>query len=439
MLPPPVPPSLFLPHIGRDLSAYSPVVLLGHTEHLRSIFLPPVLGSGKEEPAVPPDSGYSSDSEVPSSAYEEDLDDALLNDEFEQNYARGWLTRIVKGGEVWIEESEDDAQAEREAKERVVDAAASLLAIWSGTTAAGAILRTVDLPRNLALTINDAPYSSQAPDSVGVQTWGSSILFARRLAKSPSTFDILPSSSSSPQRILELGAGTGVLSLTLGSLPGESIHRDSLIVATDFHPLVLENLKKNMDLNFDQMSDKDGSELNQDTWIGNAGAQVLVRPLDWLFFHQDVETSITVGRDGTRNKEDVGDLSSLIGSGLDAPFHQRFDVIFGADIIYESHHSPWIKSTVLHFLAFPKNLSGAAASDPSFHMFMPLRPTHSVELRSVESTFPLASSLPSRNGRSSEELAWRLAVTELEDVLTRERGVGRADERGYRRYRIGWV
>jgi hypothetical protein len=75
---------------------------------------------------------------------------------------------------------------------------------------------------------------------------------------------------------------------------------------------------------------------------------------------------------------------------------------------------------------------------PSFHLWAPLRPTHTAEIDSIEATFPLGSSLEPRGGRSPEELAWRLAVVE-EEKLVRVEGVGRKDEVMYRRWRIAWV
>lgn len=155
--------------------------------------------------------------------------------------------------------------------------------------------------------------------SSSVQTWGSSILFARRIAFSPSSFSLVTTTASPfhpPQRILELGAGTGVLSLTIASLP--SLLPSTLIVATDYNPLVMDNLRKNASLNnFPK------------------GREVEVHRLDWLAFHEsgDGVDVRTVGRDGIRHKEDVGvKKEELLGK---EPFDQRFDVIFGADVVYE--------------------------------------------------------------------------------------------------------
>jgi predicted nicotinamide N-methyase len=263
-----------------------------------------------------------------------------------------------------------------------------------------------------------------------VQTWGSSILFARRIAQTPSAWGILTTDASSsassvrPQRILELGAGTGVLSLAMASLP--NLPQSTLIVATDYNTIVLENLRKNVGLNFGSPSAEEGTR--------NGERGVLVHPLDWLAFHEtgDGVDVRTVGRDGIRHKEDLA-LNGTTKQDIIArpPFNERFDLIFGADIVYEAHQAPWIHSTVSHFLAYP---DADSPVEPSFHLFVPLRPTHQAEIVALEATFPLASELALRVAEED----WRLATLEVES-LVRTEGVGRADETCYRRYRIGWA
>lgn len=263
-----------------------------------------------------------------------------------------------------------------------------------------------------------------------MQTWGSSILFARRIAQTPSSWGIITNdagcstTSTRSQRILELGAGTGVLSLAMASLP--NLPSSTLIVATDYNTIVLENLRKNVGLNFGSSSE--GGE-GQTSRRG-----VDVRSLDWLAFHEtgDGVDVRTVGRDGIRHKEDLA-LNGTTKQDIIAqpPFDERFDLIFGADIVYEAHQAPWIHSTVSHFLAYPETDSTV---EPSFHLFVPLRPTHQAEIVSLEATFPLASGLDPRAAGGD----WRLATLEVES-LVRTEGVGRADETCYRRYRIGWA
>lgn len=77
-------------------------------------------------------------------------------------------------------------------------------------------------------------------DSVGVQTWGSSILLARRILNFPEYFLPTPNGQR-PLKILELGAGTGVVSLALVKSPLKVL-RGVSVDATDYHPDVLSNL-----------------------------------------------------------------------------------------------------------------------------------------------------------------------------------------------------
>jgi len=107
----------------------------------------------------------------------------------------------------------------------------------------------------------------------------------------------------------------------MASLPNLPPH--TLLVATDYNPLVMENLRKNVLLNFPEDEEEEGK------------GGVEVHPLDWLAFHESGEgvDIRSVGRDGIRFKEDVGvKKEELIG---EKPFDERFDVVFGADIVYE--------------------------------------------------------------------------------------------------------
>lgn len=223
-----------------------------------------------------------------------------------------------------------------------------------------------------------------------------------------------------------------------------------------------------------------------------SGNEVTVEPLDWLAFVEDdgVLPEETRGRDGVRIRKEARE-QRVNGP----PFDERFDVIlwvvlhissglgftfadsslstaertsstsqsiplpssplspnsfpFKSNLprplpsppllafpeLTRAHHSSWIYSTVSHFLRFPH--SGLT---PTFHLFVPLRPTHTAEIESIEATFPRASDLPPRRSEGMAEGeggGWRLAVVE-EEKLVRTEGIGRADETCYRKYTIGW-
>ena len=169
---------------------------------------------------------------------------------------------------------------------------------------------------------------------------------------------------------------------------------DDVVIATDYHEAVLDNLRRNV------------SDNDNDTATLESPVVVQVEPLDWSTLH------------------------SSPSSPLAAPFEEKFDLIFGADIIYGPDHSRWIHSTVTRLLALPS----PSRPTPAFHLIAPLRPTHTAAIQSISTVFPLATELPPR--KEGEGL--RLAIVEILE-LEREWGVGRADENGYRLYRVEWV
>jgi hypothetical protein len=61
-----------------------------------------------------------------------------------------------------------------------------------------------------------------------------------------------------------------------------------------------------------------------------------------------------------------------------------FDVVFGADIVYEVQHAAWIKDCLKGLVRHP---SDSAVSPAAFHLVIPLRPTHAFESSTVESVF----------------------------------------------------
>lgn len=73
------------------------------------------------------------------------------------------------------------------------------------------------------------------------------------------------------------------------------------------------------------------------------------------------------------------------------------------------------------------------APSPAFHLIVPLRPTHTAAIATLDEVFPRAEDLPARK----EGEPGRVAVKRHREV-GRERGVGRSDEASYRLFEIGW-
>ncbi|CDO74416.1 hypothetical protein BN946_scf184867.g14 [Trametes cinnabarina] len=330
-----------------------------------------------------PDSGYASaegeddDEECHGDDAQSAFDpDVLRSDTFERDYAIRWLTGFTARSDIWVYATEDEA--EMEARATLVDAAASLLATFAGEEEEEDITRTFTFRTAVGsavhVELNDAPLLNDDHTSVGLQSWGSSILLAERMCLDPTAFGLLSPKGS--MRILELGAGTGLLSIAAAKLLASE---PPTIVATDYHPSVLANLRANVKTN---------------NLASSVGPSVDVLPLDWQ--HPVYE----------------------------GPFAEPFDVILAADVIYHPDHARWIRDCVQHLLAAERGV---------FWLIIPIRPTgrHEGMSKTVEATFPRASVPASLE-------APQLAILKVEE-LRKHNGVGRADEGGYRLYQIGWV
>lgn len=354
--------------------------------------------------------------------------DVLRSDVFEREFSIRWLTAFAARSDAWVYITDDSRVAtaedgneeeEEEARAKLVDDAASLLASFAGEDdEEEALVRRFLFPlhprdgdededenEDVEVILNDAPLLSEDHTSVGLQSWGSSILLAERMCASPSSFGLNPSRDTQPLRILELGAGTGLLSIAAAKIlsrlsPSSSSSSSSSsspaeIVASDYHPQVLENLESNVDTNFPS------AHL----------PPVTVLPLDW---QNPVYTK--------------------------APLDEPFDVILAADVIYHPEHARWIKSCVQTLLRRPGGGNGHEGG--VFWMIIPVRSTgrHEGMASTVEAVFPSASAVASqaRAHHEGDAAEMQLAILEVQ-CIGKHNGVGRADENEYRLFKIGWV
>ncbi|KAI0004176.1 hypothetical protein BJV74DRAFT_881342 [Russula compacta] len=260
-----------------------------------------------------PDSGYASaeDDDIFSDDNDNEANEALellRADEFERAFAIKWLIGFTARSDIWISSI---PAPEIEAYTCAVDEAASLLALFTGSEPEQAITRNFSFPtpggQPVEVELNDAPLLSEDHTSVGLQSWASSILLAERLCANPGKFNLGVPTPGGDLRVLELGAGTGLLSITLAQIlaSGQVCTPPPFIVATDFHPDVLGNLQRNVGANGDIQS-------------------ILVRELDW-------------------SRPNLGRV----------PFDRPFDVILAADVVYEPFHASWIANCVMELLARP--------------------------------------------------------------------------------------
>ncbi|KZT63946.1 hypothetical protein DAEQUDRAFT_741627 [Daedalea quercina L-15889] len=350
-----------------------------------------------------PDSGYASaeDDEVDEDVLEETSNgdtpdpDILRSDAFERDFAIRWLTGFTARFETWVHV---DSEEESDARVLLVDSAAAILAALAGEQEEEALTRRFTFPygagegegKDVGVELNDAPLLSTDHTSVGLQSWASSILLSERLSADPRSFALDARLDAMPPRVLELGAGTGLLSIVSAKIL--QLQGDALafplrptVVATDYHPSVLDNLRVNVGINFSS----------------DSATPVAVRSLDWE--HPVYE----------------GELS------------RTFDVIFAADVVYHPEHARWIRTCVERLLVRPS--AGDGAEGGVFWLIVPLRIAghHQGMSDTIEEVFPKASA-------NAEGQGWTLAVLAVEE-MQRCNGVGRADEGGYKLFRIGWV
>ncbi|PSR97722.1 hypothetical protein PHLCEN_2v4264 [Hermanssonia centrifuga] len=339
--------------------------------------------------------------------------DAIRNDTFERAYAIRWLTALVSRSGSLVEEEAD--------WEPVLQDAASLLALCAGAASAGARSRVFAFPNQLSPELDDfriqlteLPLDNQDYASVGAQTWGGACLLADMIVNYPEEFGLVPTDRKK-LRILELGAGTGLVSLAVAKLlQSHPQPYPTDIIATDFHPVVLENLRNNIASNEHPTSSL---------------VSVSAHFLDWSDFPS----------------------SSL---EILPPFDEPFDVIYGADVVYELEHAKWIKTCVEALLRKPQSESFQSAvalsttpnhapADPRLYLVIPSRSTHAAESQTVEEIFPFAPAVRAGSDSPPDDISTlgRVLAIISKDVVLCEDTVwsGRRREVEYLQYTISWV
>ncbi|KAH0589915.1 hypothetical protein H2248_000107 [Termitomyces sp. 'cryptogamus'] len=374
-----LPPTSQLPPI-RSVASYSIIKLREALLYLRHLYNPQVQGSRRCQQKQPSTSDETTQLEI------SNIDglDELRSDTFERSYAMRWLTSLVSLTADWDLESNSDDTRSRE-WEGLIQEAASLLAVCSGTAGAGVVVRDFvfkhgkGMKRTLDIQVKDISLDNKDYGSVGAQTWGGACVLTEIILDDPEAFGLFDTHGL---RILELGAGTGLVSLALGKLfeGAGPLIPPRTIIATDYYPSVMENLASNIQTNFP----------SSDT--------VQVRSLDW---------------------------SSFPSEPTDPSFDTPFDLILGADIVYEAQHAIWIKSCLTRLLRKP-----TSSQDPLFHLMIPLRPTHSFETSTIDNVF----AAPTPDGPPG----LHLVIISRDCVLCDAAPDRGQDHIEYAYYRIGW-
>jgi SAM-dependent methyltransferase len=366
--------------------------------------------------------------------------ESIRNDAFEHAYAVRWLTALVaqkttlRGHDDDVENENDvnpnvevDASASasktdkadraaaastvtepaEDSEEALVQSAAALLAVCAGTASAGTRTRTYVLC-GVRVQLTDVALRNDDFGSVGAQTWGSACVLAEMIAEAPDRFGVCcaddddggdgPQAGAGIARVLELGAGTGLVSLTISKILETSRERDSrragtVVVASDFYPPALENLKLNIQRNFPPEED-DGA----DPAPSARNLSISEHFLDW---------------------EEAADPARA----LQAPFDEPFDEVFGADIVYELEHAMWIKACLKRVLR----------STGRFHLVIPLREKFARESATVERVFPLVE-----DTHRETEVGPTLCITQKENITCEAWPDGKGEVE-YVHYTIQWA
>jgi hypothetical protein len=342
--------------------------------------------------------------------------DSIRADTFEYAYAVRWLTALVAQKTTLRFDDADanktDDEVDRASPpdpevETLVQSAAAMLAVCAGAASAGTRTRTYVLC-GVRVQLTDVALRNDDFASVGAQTWGSACVLAEMIAEAPARFGLCCTGpdddgadggggggASLNTRVLELGAGTGLVSLTIGRILEKSHERDSqrgeVIIASDFHPTALENLRLNIQRNFPLKEDGTDSEPGYNLSIS-------AHFLDW---------------------EDAANPTRA----LQAPFDEPFDEVFGADIVYELEHAMWIKACLTRVLG----LTGR------FHLVIPLRERFARESATVERVFPHAEDM-----HPVMEVGPNLCITQKEGVTCEAWPDGKGEVE-YVHYTIQWA
>lgn len=431
----PVMPTAFLPPL-KQLHTCSSGALSLALQRLTQLYRPTSdrrvdSYTSKRTPVII-DSGYASPIVDDPSVDEEELWEIARSEPRERDFAIRWMTGFLARGLEWAEGStgDDDTTSELELEDReaVYDGISSLLSVCSSASEGGALLREFVFPqpqpgvkhagstRTVKVVLKDEDLNTTDHTGVGLQTWGSASIMAERLVRSPHLYGLVSPTPSSPRprplRILELGAGTGLLSLVIGTLLLQS-GIEAEIVATDYHPAVLANLRDNISANPDASSSVQGCP----------GVSISVAALNWELFHNPDDDEL---------------------AGLGNRFAEPFDVIIAADVVYRPQHAQWLSSVVRKLLRKPTSSSQPVDCAASFHLIAPTRPTHEHTHASIRDAFsPSPSSSPSPatatgvHAYEGLDPQSRLQIVQCIDHA-RVKGNGRADESGYREYRVEW-
>lgn len=142
-----------------------------------------------------------------------------------------YLTQVIASRLLWLPES---------VREEVWEVASTRLAERSGRSAAPSMTRDFVIDESLTISLHEP---SLTGDMLGLKTWSSSLMLASRLKD----LERLLPSGSGTLRVLELGAGTGLVGIA-AACKWSSKARPVHVSLTDL-PYIVPNLTENVERN----------------------------------------------------------------------------------------------------------------------------------------------------------------------------------------------
>ncbi|KAJ9161341.1 Protein-lysine N-methyltransferase EFM2-like protein 2 [Coniochaeta hoffmannii] len=422
---PPPPPTSSLPPL-RQPESLTESRILGALDSLSSIYCPgialPTTSSVLYTASEPfklssrfvpdTDSGYNSGHTSADDEEEDDDDNSPLSaggpeaqlerlraDEHERAFAVRWVTRFIAvGDELPCFETEEGRQGALERAAEVLNALVNAPPDGEGggdRDEEDVFTRdfTFALPGGddgryrryspICVRVGDGLAGRRGEDhlDVGLQTWGAAIVLCQMMCDDAARFGLTRAELGGEPSIVELGAGTGLVSLVLGRLlPMLGVERP-VVVATDYHPAVIANLEENVRLNY-------GDEEE---------GRVDACKLDWA-------------------EEEVGKEWPL--------GEEKADLLIATDVVYAAEHARMLCDCASRLLA-ARGVFWLLATVRQNGRFNGVDKT-------VEDVFGC-------DGRANDsETGKRLTILESQELEKRS-GVGRGDETFYKLFRIGWA
>ncbi|PHH77484.1 hypothetical protein CDD80_548 [Ophiocordyceps camponoti-rufipedis] len=214
-----------------------------------------------------------------------------------------YLATIIKSPLAWMSSDEQ--------RERVWELASKRMSERCGRTAMGEMVRTFSVGQGVELVIREPAMTGD--DALGLKTWASALVLARQMPALAAT-SVAHLLDGTKPRVLELGAGTGLVGLAAAALWG-------VVVAVSDLPRIVDNLRYNVEAN--------------EGVVGGRGGRVVAGALTW-------------GADEAGCDDDEVERS-LFGE----PF--QFDVVLAADPLYDDDHPRLLASTIGRHLAKGKD------------------------------------------------------------------------------------